>query len=207
MLENWPEVKAAGDNLAFGTIESYLIYRLTGGQHVTDATNASRTMLMTLDGHDWDDELLALFGIPRNAMPQITDCAGELGRTSPELFGGSIPICGSAGDQQAATIGQACHEVGQTKATFGTGAFILTNSGSKALKSENRLLTTVLHQIDGQRTYALEGSIFVAGSLVQWLRDDIGLLQHAGDSEALARSVPDNGGVYLVPALSGLVCK
>ncbi len=204
MLENWPEVRAAGDNLAFGTIESYLIYRLTGGQHVTDATNASRTMLMALDSQDWDDGLLGLFEIPRSAMPAITDCAGKLGRTAPELFGGSIPICGSAGDQQAATIGQACHAVGQTKATFGTGAFVLTNSGNQALKSENRLLTTVLHQIDGRRTYALEGSIFVAGSLIQWLRDDIGLLQHAGDSEALARSVPDNGGVYFVPALSGL---
>ena len=204
MLENCPEARAAGDNLAFGTIESYLIYRLTGGQHVTDASNASRTMLMALDGNDWDDELLALFDIPKRALPRIVDCAGEIGRTAAALFGGAIAISGSAGDQQAATIGQGCLSVGETKATFGTGAFILTNSGETAPRSENRLLSTVLYQHAGNRVYALEGSVFVAGSLMQWLRDDIGLLKYAGESEALARSVEDNGGVYLVPALSGL---
>lgn len=204
MLENWPEVRAAGDNLAFGTIESYLIYRLTGGQHVTDASNASRTMLLALDGEDWDDELLALFDIPRQALPHIVDCAGDLGATAAGLFGSAIAICGSAGDQQAATIGQACLEVGQTKATFGTGAFILTNSGETPPRSDNRLLSTILYQYQGKRIYALEGAIFVAGSLIQWLRDDIGLLKFAGESEELARSVDDNGGVYLVPALSGL---
>lgn len=204
MLENCPEVRAAGDNLAFGTIESYLIYRLTSGQHVTDASNASRTMLMALDGDDWDDELLALFDIPKKALPRIVDCAGKIGHTAPGLFGGAIAICGSAGDQQAATIGQACLQPGQTKATFGTGAFILTNSGDTAPRSENRLLATVLYQHQGKRIYALEGSVFVAGSLMQWLRDDIGLLTFAGESEELARSVEDNGGVYLVPALSGL---
>ncbi len=205
MLENWPEVEAAGDNLAFGTIESYLIYRLTGGKkHVTDASNSSRTMLMALDGNDWDDELLELFDIPKKALPDIVDCAGDLGSTDPALFGNAIAICGSAGDQQAATIGQACLNVGQTKATFGTGAFILTNSGTKAPKSEHRLLSTVLYQIGGERIFALEGSVFVAGSLMQWLRDDIGLLKLSGESEELARSVEDNGGVYLVPALSGL---
>ena len=204
MLENWPQVRAAGDNLAFGTIESYLIYRLTGGEHVTDASNASRTMLMALDGDDWDDALLALFDIPRKALPQIVDCAGHLGTTAVELFGGPIAICGAAGDQQAATIGQACLELGQTKATFGTGAFILTNSGDTPPRSENRLLSTILYQHQGKRIYALEGSVFVAGSLMQWLRDDIGLLKFAGESEELARSVDDNGGVYLVPALSGL---
>ena len=204
MLENCPDVRAAGDNLAFGTIESYLIYRLTGGQHVTDASNASRTMLMALDGNDWDDELLALFDIPKRALPRIVDCAGEIGRTAAALFGGAIAISGSAGDQQAATIGQGCLSVGETKATFGTGAFILTNSGETAPRSENRLLSTVLYQHAGNRVYALEGSVFVAGSLMQWLRDDIGLLKYAGESEALARSVEDNGGVYLVPALSGL---
>ena len=204
MLENWPQVRKAGDNLAFGTIESYLIYRLTGGQHVTDASNASRTMLMALDGDDWDDELLALFDIPKQALPQIVDCAGDLGTTAVDLFGGPIAICGSAGDQQAATIGQACLEIGQTKATFGTGAFILTNSGDTPPRSENRLLSTILYQHQGKRIYALEGSVFVAGSLMQWLRDDVGLLKSAGESEELARSVDDNGGVYLVPALSGL---
>lgn len=204
MRKNWPEVMAAGDNLAFGTIESYLIFRLTGGLHITDASNASRTMLMALDGDDWDAEMLALFEIPRSVMPDIVDCAGNLGMTSKSLFGSAISICGSAGDQQAATIGQACFQPGQTKATFGTGAFILTNSGNKAPKSNHRLLSTVLYQLDGERVYALEGSVFVAGSLMQWLRDEIGLLKFAGESEELARSVDDNGGVYLVPALSGL---
>ncbi|MBF6602537.1 MAG: glycerol kinase GlpK [Sphingorhabdus sp.] len=204
MLKNRPEVAAAGDNLAFGTIESYLIFRLTGGLHITDASNASRTMLMTLDGRDWDDGLLDLFDIPRKALPTIVDCAGDLGRTSAQLFGSEIMVSGSAGDQQAATIGQACLSVGQTKATFGTGAFILTNCGENAPKSEHRLLSTVLYQLEGKRTYALEGSVFVAGSLMQWLRDKVGLITFAGESEELARSVDDNGGVYLVPALSGL---
>ncbi len=204
MLKNWPEVGAAGDNLAFGTIESYLIFRLTGGQHITDASNASRTMLMALDSTDWDDELLGLFDIPRKTLPDIVDCAGDLAKTSASLFGAPIAICGSAGDQQAATIGQACLEVGQTKATFGTGAFILTNSGDTPPVSSHRLLSTVLYQLNGKRVYALEGSVFVAGSLMQWLRDDVGLLKFAGESEDLARSVDDNGGVYLVPALSGL---
>lgn len=204
MLENWPDVTTAGDNLAFGTIESYLIFRLTGGKHITDASNASRTMLMALDGNDWDDELLRLFDIPRKALPDIVDCAGDLGTTSAQLFGAPIAICGSAGDQQAATIGQACLSVGQTKATFGTGAFILTNSGETAQQSEHRLLSTVLYQLNGKRTYALEGSVFVAGSLMQWLRDEVGLITFAGESEELARSVDDNGGVYLIPALSGL---
>lgn len=204
LLENCPEISAAGKNLAFGTIDSYLIFRLTGGRHVTDASNASRTMLMPLEAMDWDDELLALFDIPRSVLPQIIDCAGQLGETSPEIFGSSILICGSAGDQQAATIGQACLDVGQTKATFGTGAFILTNSGEKPPRSLHRLLSTVLYQIDGKRTYALEGSVFVAGSLIQWLRDDIGLLQSSDESEDFARSLDSNGGVYIVPALSGL---
>lgn len=205
MLENCPEVKNAGDNLAFGTIESYLIYRLTNGQkHITDASNASRTMLMALNDNDWDEELRTLFDIPRSALPSIVDCAGDLGVTDSSLFGESIKISGAAGDQQAATIGQACLVKGQTKATFGTGAFILTNSGEEPQKSNHRLLSTVLYQIDGKRTYALEGSIFVAGSLMQWLRDDVGLIKFAGESEKLARSVDDNGGVYLVPALSGL---
>jgi glycerol kinase len=161
-------------------------------------------MLMTLDGRDWDDGLLDLFDIPRKSLPTIVDCAGDLGRTSAQLFGSEIMVSGSAGDQQAATIGQACLSVGQTKATFGTGAFILTNCGENAPKSEHRLLSTVLYQLEGKRTYALEGSVFVAGSLMQWLRDKVGLITFAGESEELARSVDDNGGVYLVPALSGL---
>lgn len=204
MIENRPEVAELGDRLAVGTIESWLIYKLTGGHHVTDASNASRTMLMTLADADWDDGLLDLFRLPRSAMPEIVDCAGELGVTQTDLFGSPIPICGSAGDQQAATIGQACFEPGETKATFGTGAFILTNSGEEPPSSDNRLVATVLCQIDGKRQYALEGSIFVAGSLMQWLRDQLHLLERADESEELARSVENNGGVYLVPALSGL---
>ena len=205
MLEHRPEVRAAGARLAFGTIDSWLIWKLTGGAvHATDASNASRTMLMTLDGPGWDEELCGLFGIEPGSLPQIVDCAGEIGRTDPALFGDSIPIRGSAGDQQAATIGQGCLGVGETKATFGTGAFILTNSGGRPLHSTNRMLTTVLCQQAGQRSYALEGSVFVAGSLFQWLRDSIGLIVSAPESEWLARSVADNGGVYMVPALAGL---
>ncbi len=203
-LSHWPQLKAAGDRLAVGTIESYLVYRLTGGAHISDATNASRTALMGLGSAGWDDGLCDLFGVPRAILPQIVDCAGPLGQTLPELFGAPIAISGMAGDQQAATIGQACLEPGQTKATFGTGAFVLTQTGRTLPQSKNRLLATIAWQLDGVRHYALEGSVFVAGSLMQWLRDDLGLIERASDSEALARSVADNGGVYLVPALSGL---
>jgi glycerol kinase len=205
MLSNRPEVRAVGNRLAFGTIDSWLIWKLTGGVvHATDASNASRTMLMALDGYGWDDELCGLFGIDPASLPNIVDCAGLIGETDPALFGKAIPICGAAGDQQAATIGQGCLKPGHTKATFGTGAFVLTNSGDQPLHSSNRLLTTVLCQIGGRRSYALEGSIFVAGSLMQWLRDSVGMLVSAAQSEELARSVADNGGVYMVPALSGL---
>lgn len=205
MLANRPGLEAAGQHLAFGTIDSWLMWKLTGGRvHATDASNASRTMLMALDGHGWDDELCALFGIDPASLPGIVDCAGELGRTDPALFGESIAICGSAGDQQAATIGQGCLGAGETKATFGTGAFILTHCGNCPVTSGSRMLTTVLCQQDGRRSYALEGSVFVAGSLMQWLRDAVGLIVTAAESETLARSVEDNGGVYMVPALSGL---
>ncbi len=203
-LEHWPQLKDAGDNLAVGTVESYLVFRLTGGAHISDATNASRTALMAIGSSGWDDGLCALFGVPRKILPEIVDCAGALGMTLPEHFGGTIAITGMAGDQQAATIGQACLCPGQTKATFGTGAFVLTQTGRTLPQSKNRLLATIAWQLNGERHYALEGSVFVAGSLVQWLRDEIGLIAHAADTELLARSVPDNGGVYLVPALSGL---
>lgn len=204
-LRNWPQLGEAGDRLAVGTIESYLVFRLTGGVHVTDATNASRTALMAIDDEGgWDEQLCDLFGVPMTLLPEITGCTTTVGTTDPALFGGAIPICGMAGDQQAATIGQACLAPGQTKATFGTGAFILTASGRARPVSNNRLLATVLVQEGGARSYALEGSVFVAGSLIKWLRDGLGLLASAGESEGLARSVDDNGGVYLVPALSGL---
>lgn len=204
-LKNWPQLREAGDRLAVGTIESYLVYRLTGGVHVSDATNASRTLLMAIDGaHGWDEGLCDLLGVPRTLLPEIVGCTATVGSTAPDLFGGAIPICGMAGDQQAATIGQACLAPGQTKATFGTGAFILSASGLARPHSANRLLATILVQEGDARSYALEGSVFVAGSLIQWLRDRLGLLASAGESEGLARSVADNGGVYLVPALSGL---
>jgi glycerol kinase len=204
-LRHWPQLSEAGDRLAVGTIESYLVYRLTGGVHVTDATNASRTLLMDINGHGgWDDGLCDLLGVPRAILPEITGCTCDVGRTDPALFGAPIPITGMAGDQQAATIGQACLTPGQTKATFGTGAFILTASGTVRPHSNNRLLATILVQDGDTRHYALEGSVFVAGSLIKWLRDGLGLLASAAESEGLARSVADNGGVYLVPALAGL---
>ena len=201
-MREWPALAAAGDALAVGTIDSWLIWKLTGGAHLIDATNASRTALMSIGAGTWDDEMIALFGVPRAALPEIVDCAGRFGTTG--AFGGSIPICGIAGDQQAASIGQACTAPGETKATFGTGAFILTHAGAHQPRSDHRLLSTIAAQLGGVRSYALEGSVFVAGSLVQWLRDSLGLIAAAGETEGLARSVPDNGGVFLVPALSGL---
>ena len=203
-LKHWPQLREAGERLAVGTIESYLIFRLTGGVHVSDATNASRTLLMDIEGGGWDAGLCDLLGVPMSLLPEITGCTTTVGTTDPDLFGGAIPICGMAGDQQAATIGQACLAPGQTKATFGTGAFILSASGTARPYSTNRLLTTVLVQEGEVRSYALEGSVFVAGSLIKWLRDGLGLLASASESEGLARSVADNGGVYLVPALTGL---
>lgn len=201
-MKNWPQLKEAGERLAIGTIESWLAWKLTGGLHVTDATNASRTLLMGLGSGGWSDGLIDLFGAPRAALPEIVDCAGRFGETT--LFGGAIPICGMAGDQQAATIGQACLTKGDTKATYGTGAFVLTNAGERQPASKHRLLSTVLCQLGGRRTYAIEGSVFVAGSVVKWLRNSLGLIGSAGETEALARSVADNGGVYFVPALTGL---
>lgn len=201
-LEHWPQLREAGDRLAVGTVESWLVWKLTGGLHITDATNASRTALMAIGSGAWDDGLLGLFEVSRAALPEIVDCAGRFGET--HLFGAPIPICGLAGDQQAATIGQACLSPGETKATYGTGAFVLTATGTTLPTSRHRLLATIAWQLGGERHYALEGSVFVAGSLIKWLRDNAGLLTSAGESEDLARSVPDNGGVYLVPALSGL---
>ena len=201
-MREWPEVAAAGERLAVGTVESWLVWNLTGGLHVTDATNASRTALMDLSTGAWDQGLAELFGAPVAALPQIVDCAGVFGET--RAFGAAIPICGLAGDQQAAAIGQACLVPGETKATFGTGAFVLTQSGTEPPVSANRLLSTVAWRLGGERHYALEGSVFVAGSLIQWLRDSLGLIARADETDALARSVSGNAGVYLVPALSGL---
>ena len=206
MLENVAEVRGAAERgtLAFGTIESWLTFKLSGGAHICDASNASRTLLMNLGGNGFDAGLCDLFGVPVAALPAVTDMAGALAASEPALFGRAIPITGLVGDQQAATIGQACLAPGETKATYGTGAFVLANRGAEIPRSANRLLGTVLTQIGGKRIYAIEGSVFVAGSLVQWLRDSLGIVAVASETEALARSVPDSGGVVIVPALSGL---
>lgn len=206
LIDNVPAVAEAADagRLAFGTVESWLVFRLAGGAHISDASNASRTLVLPLAGENWDEGLCSLFGVPRTALPEVCDNAGDLARTLPEWFGRAIPITGMAGDQQAATLGQSCLAPGDTKATYGTGAFVLANTGTAPPRSRHRLLGTVLYQMAGQRHYALEGSVFVAGSLIQWLRDSLGLLASAAETEALARSVADNGGVVIVPALSGL---
>jgi glycerol kinase len=207
LLDHQPAVaEAAGaGRLAFGTVESWLVFRLSGGAlHVSDASNASRTLLLPLAGADWDDGLCDLFGVPRAALPQVIDNAGALGATAADLFGRAIPICGMAGDQQSATIGQGCLAPGATKATYGTGAFVLASTGSRVPVSDHRLLGTVLCQQGGQRRYALEGAVFVAGSLIQYLRDTLGVIASAAETDALARSIPDNGGVTIIPALAGL---
>jgi len=202
-LDHWPQLKEAGANLAIGTIDSWLIFRLTGGLHVSDATNASRMALMSLTG-GWDDGLLDLFGVQRSALPEICDSAGQLGTTLADHFGAAIAICGVAGDQQAAAIGQACFAPGDTKATFGTGTFVLGHAGHTPPVSHHRLLSTVAWQLGGVRRYALEGSLFVAGSMMQWLRDQLGVIGTAAESETLARSVGDSAGVTIVPAFTGL---
>ena len=211
MLDNVPEVAQAAraDTLALGTVESWLVWNLSGGAcHVTDASNASRTMLLNLQDAQFDEGLCDLLGVPPAALPRIVDMAGELAKCDPALLGRAFPITGLAGDQQAATIGQGCLTKGEAKATYGTGAFVLACQGDDVPRSEHRLLSTILTQIEGRRTYALEGSIFTAGSLIQWLRDTLGILASADETEALARSVPDTGPdrseVTIVPALSGL---
>ena len=206
LLDNDGQVRAAaqGGRLALGTVESWLTFKLSGGLHVSDASNASRTLLLPLEGAQFDEGLCDLFGIPRAALPEVVDTHGALTESDPAWLGRAIPICGLIGDQQSATVGQACLSPGETKATYGTGAFVLTNQGGAVPKSEHRLLGTVLTQRDGERRYALEGSVFVAGSLVQWLRDSLGIISSASETEALARSIPDSGGVTIVPALAGL---
>jgi len=206
LLDNDGQVRAAAESrrLAFGTVESWLAFKLTGGAHISDASNASRTLLLRLDGAQFDAGLCELFGVPISALPKVVDTHGMLGETDPQWFGRAIPICGLIGDQQSATVGQGCLAPGETKATFGTGAFVLTTLGEALPRSANRLLGTVLTQAGGGRSYALEGSVFVAGSLVQWLRDSLGVISSSAETEALARSIPDSGGVTIVPALSGL---
>jgi len=196
---------AEAGRLAFGTIDSFLLWRLTAGKvHATDATNASRSLLFNIHEQCWDEELLAILDIPGSLLPDVRDCASDFGATDPALFGGAITIGGIAGDQHAATIGQACFTPGMVKNTYGTGCFVMLNTGEKAVRSENGLLTTVAYRLDGKPTYALEGSVFVAGAAIQWLRDGLQVIDDAGESERHALAVADTGGVYLVPAFTGL---
>jgi glycerol kinase len=199
----WILREASGD-LAFGTVDSWLIWKLTGGAvHATDISNASRTLLVDLTTLDWDDELLALFGVPRSVLPEIVSSSGPIGEA--ELFGARVPITGAAGDQQAALFGQACFERGGAKATFGTGTFVLANGGRERARPAEGVVETVAWRLGSEKpVYAVEGSVFVTGAAVQWLRDALGLLPTSAESEELARSVEDNGGVYFVPALAGL---
>ena len=207
ILDNVAGARARADRgeLAFGTIDSFLIWRLTGGKvHATDATNASRTLMFNIHTQQWDTELLDMLELPGSLLPEVRDCAADYGVTSKALLDAEIPIAGVAGDQQAALIGQACFEPGMIKSTYGTGCFMMLNTGEQALTSNNKLLTTVGYRLNGKITYALEGSIFVAGAAVQWLRDGIGIIESAHQTEAMAESLDSNNGVYLVPAFTGL---
>jgi glycerol kinase len=207
LLDNVPGARdrARRGELACGTVDSFLLWRLTGGRvHATDASNACRTMLFDITRQDWDDRLLERLDIPRAMLPEVRDNSGRFGETEPSLLGAAIPITGMAGDQQAATFGQACFQPGMLKSTYGTGCFALLNTGERLVPSKNRLLSTIAWRLDGKPTYAIEGSIFIAGAAVQWVRDGLRAIAHAAESEALARTVPDCGGVYLVPAFTGL---
>jgi glycerol kinase len=207
ILDNVPGARAQAERgeLAFGTIDSFLIWRLTNGKsHITDATNASRTLLLNIHTGQWDDDLLKLFDIPRSMLPEVLDCAGDFGVTAAEHFGAAVRIAGVAGDQQAALIGQACFQPGMAKSTFGTGGFILLNTGAEAVASKHRLLTTIAYQWRGERAYALEGSIFSAGATVQWLRDGLGIIANASESGPLAAAADPAQRIYFVPAFTGL---
>lgn len=207
LLDHVPDARAraAKGELCFGTIDSWLIYKLTGGKaHVTDATNASRTMLFNIADQDWDDDILGWFDIPRALLPEVKDCCAEFGFTDPAHFGVPILVAGVAGDQQAATVGQACFTPGLMKSTYGTGCFAMLNTGGQQVISANRLLTTVAYRLGGEVTYALEGSIFMAGAIMQWLRDEMGLIEKAEDSAKLAARADPNSSVVLVPAFTGL---
>ena len=197
--------RAETGELAFGTIDSFLIWHLTGGEvHATDATNAARTMLYDIHRGCWSPELCDLFRVPMAMLPEVRDSAGDYGTTRPDLFGAAIPIRGVAGDQQAAAVGQACFRPGMVKSTYGTGCFALLNTGERAVQSQNRLLTTIAYQLNGRPTYALEGSIFIAGAVVQWLRDGLGLIREASETQALAERADPAQALVLVPAFTGL---
>ena len=207
ILDNTEGARELADQgkLAFGTVDTYLIWRLTGGRvHATDATNASRTMLYNIHQGQWDDELLELFRVPRSLLPEVRNSADNFGNCDPAILGTAIPVLGVAGDQQAATVGQACFKPGMLKSTYGTGTFAMLNTGKQAVTSGNRLLTTIAYQINDEPVYALEGSIFIAGAAVQWLRDGLGLIKTASETQAMAEAADPNQKVYLVPAFTGL---
>jgi len=208
ILDNVPQARARAEagELAFGTIDTFLLWRLSGGRvHVTDYSNASRTLIFNIHTLDWDEDILAELRIPRSLLPEVRPSSAFYGETDPAIFfGGAIPLAGDAGDQQAATFGQACHTAGMAKNTYGTGCFMLLNTGEQAVPSERGLLTTIAWGLGGKVIYALEGSVFIAGAAVQWLRDELRIIERSGDVQPLAASVPDNGGVYVVPAFVGL---
>jgi glycerol kinase len=207
ILDNVPGARKRSEQgeLAFGTIDTFLLWRLTGGErHATDATNAARTSLFNIHTQEWDEELLKIFNIPMELLPEVLDNSADFGTTNRSLFGAAIPVAGMAGDQQAALIGQACFDPGMVKSTFGTGCFMVLNTGREAIASKNRLLTTVGYRLGGETTYAMEGSIFNAGTTVQWLRDRLELFADAEETEQIASSIDSTGGVYFVPAFTGL---
>ena len=207
LLDNVPDARrrAEAGELAFGTVDTFLLWRLSGGtSHATDATNASRTQLFNISSQEWDQRLLALFDIPASVLPEVKDCAADFGSTDPSLFGRAIPIAGIIGDQQAAAFGQACFEKGMAKSTYGTGCFLLQNTGTDLVRSQHRLLTTVAYRLNGETSYAIEGSIFMAGATMQWIRDGLKLIDSAAESEQLAIDTSDELDVYLVPAFTGL---
>src|SRR5436190_13795754 len=207
ILDNVPGARARADagKLAFGTVDSWLVWKLTGhAQHITDVSNASRTMLFNIHTLKWDDELLKIFGVPASLLPEVRSSSEPYGHVSPSLGIESVPIAGIAGDQQAALFGQMCLQPGMSKNTYGTGCFLLQHIGTEPTRSKQRLVTTVAWQIGGRTEYALEGSVFIGGAVVQWIRDGLGLVRSAAEIEALAATVPDNGGVYLIPAFAGL---
>lgn len=207
ILDAVPGAREAAERgeLAFGTVDSFLLWRLTGGKvHATDATNASRTLAYDIVRNQWDDELLEALRIPRSMLPEVKDSAADFGTTDPALFGAAVPVLGIAGDQQAATVGNACFEPGMIKATYGTGCFAVLNTGADRVQSKNRLLSTIAYRLRGRTTYALEGSIFVAGAAVQWLRDGLGIIKNATESGELAAQADPNQEVYLVPAFTGM---
>ncbi len=207
IIDNIPKAKILmkKKQLLFGTIDCYLIWKLTKGRmHATDATNASRTMIYNISSNKWDESILKLFKIPKYILPAVKDCSDDYGYTHPSITGKPIPINGVVGDQQSATIGQCCFEPGSLKSTYGTGAFVLLNTGNKKIYSKNRLLTTIGYRINGKTTYAMEGSIFIAGAGVQWLRDRMKFFKKAPETEKIVKSLKDNNGIYLVPAFTGL---